>query len=34
MYAPKDASLNIEQRYQNVRLIAAYNEAQLQKPTV
>jgi outer membrane protein OmpA-like peptidoglycan-associated protein len=29
MYAPKDASFEVDQRYQNVRLIAAYNEAQL-----
>lgn len=29
MYAPKDASLEVEQRYQNVRLIAAYSESQL-----
>jgi hypothetical protein len=29
MYAPKNASMEVEQRYQNVRIVAAYNEAQL-----
>ena len=29
MYAPKNASMEVEQRYQNVRIIAAYSEAQL-----
>jgi outer membrane protein OmpA-like peptidoglycan-associated protein len=29
MYAPKNASTEVEQRYQNVRIVAAYNEAQL-----
>ena len=29
MYAPKDASLQVEQRYQNVRIVAAYDEASL-----
>jgi outer membrane protein OmpA-like peptidoglycan-associated protein len=29
MYAPKDASLQVDQRYQNVRIVAAYNAAQL-----
>ena len=29
MYAPKKASAEVEQRYQNVRIVAAYNEAQL-----
>lgn len=29
MYAPKNASMQIEQRYQNVRIVAAYDEAQL-----
>jgi outer membrane protein OmpA-like peptidoglycan-associated protein len=29
MYAPKNASMQVEQRYQNVRIIAAYSEAQL-----
>jgi outer membrane protein OmpA-like peptidoglycan-associated protein len=28
MYAPKDASLAVDQRYQNVRIIAAYSDAQ------
>jgi outer membrane protein OmpA-like peptidoglycan-associated protein len=29
MYAPKDAPQQVEQRYQNVRIVAAYNTAQL-----
>ncbi|MFO1206972.1 MAG: hypothetical protein U1E63_14840, partial [Burkholderiales bacterium] len=29
MYAPKGASMQVEQRYQNVRLIAAYDKSQL-----
>ncbi len=29
MYAPKNASAGVEQRYQNVRIIAAYNESLL-----
>ncbi len=29
MYAPKNASAEVEQRYQNVRIVAAYNETQL-----
>jgi outer membrane protein OmpA-like peptidoglycan-associated protein len=29
MYAPKDASQQVNQRYQNVRIIAAYDKAQL-----
>lgn len=29
MYAPKDASMQVEQRYQNVRIIAAYDTANL-----
>jgi outer membrane protein OmpA-like peptidoglycan-associated protein len=29
MYAPKDASQLVEQRYQNVRIVAAYSTAQL-----
>jgi outer membrane protein OmpA-like peptidoglycan-associated protein len=29
MYAPKDASLQVDQRYQNVRIVAAYNTSQL-----
>ena len=29
VYAPKNASTEVEQRYQNVRIVAAYNEAQL-----
>jgi outer membrane protein OmpA-like peptidoglycan-associated protein len=29
MYAPKNASMEVEQRYQNVRIVAAYNDAQL-----
>ena len=29
MYAPKNASMEVEQRYQNVRIVAAYNKAQL-----
>jgi len=29
MYAPKNASTEVEQRYQSVRIVAAYNEAQL-----
>jgi outer membrane protein OmpA-like peptidoglycan-associated protein len=28
MYAPKDVSLAVDQRYQNVRIIAAYSDAQ------
>jgi outer membrane protein OmpA-like peptidoglycan-associated protein len=28
MYAPKNASLQVDQRYQNVRIIAAYNNPQ------
>jgi outer membrane protein OmpA-like peptidoglycan-associated protein len=31
MYAPKNASYTVEQRYQSVRLIAAYDQAQLPK---
>ena len=29
MYAPKDASTEVAQRYQNVRIVAAYDKAQL-----
>ncbi len=29
MYAPKDASAEVAQRYQNVRIVAAYDKAQL-----
>jgi len=29
MYAPKNASMQVEQRYQSVRIIAAYDKAQL-----
>lgn len=29
MYAPKGASMQVEQRYQNVRIIAAYDKSQL-----
>jgi outer membrane protein OmpA-like peptidoglycan-associated protein len=29
MYAPKDASLQVDQRYQNVRIVAAYSTSQL-----
>jgi outer membrane protein OmpA-like peptidoglycan-associated protein len=29
MYAPKDASQQVDQRYQNVRIVAAYSTAQL-----
>jgi outer membrane protein OmpA-like peptidoglycan-associated protein len=29
MYAPKDASTQVAQRYQNVRIVAAYDKAQL-----
>ena len=29
MYAPKNASMQVEQRYQNVLIVAAYSEAQL-----
>jgi outer membrane protein OmpA-like peptidoglycan-associated protein len=29
MYAPRDASLQVDQRYQNVRIVAAYDQAQL-----
>lgn len=29
MYAPKNASTEVAQRYQNVRIVAAYSEAQL-----
>ena len=29
MYAPKNASTEVEQRYQNVRIVSAYNEAEL-----
>jgi len=29
MYAPKDSSMQIEQRYQNVRIVAAYDTAGL-----
>jgi outer membrane protein OmpA-like peptidoglycan-associated protein len=29
MYAPKNASLEVDQRYQNVRIVAAYDQAQL-----
>jgi outer membrane protein OmpA-like peptidoglycan-associated protein len=29
MYAPKDSSMQVEQRYQNVRIIAAYDTANL-----
>jgi len=29
MYAPKNASMEVEKRYQNVRIIAAYDTAQL-----
>jgi len=29
MYAPKNASMEVEQRYQNVRIIAAYDKSQL-----
>lgn len=29
MYAPKNASQQVNQRYQNVRIIAGYNAAQL-----
>lgn len=29
MYAPKNASYTVEQRYQSVRIIAAYDQAQL-----
>jgi outer membrane protein OmpA-like peptidoglycan-associated protein len=29
MYAPKDASQQVEQRYQNVRIVAAYSTSQL-----
>jgi outer membrane protein OmpA-like peptidoglycan-associated protein len=29
MYAPKDASMAVEQRYQNVLIVAAYDKAQL-----
>jgi outer membrane protein OmpA-like peptidoglycan-associated protein len=29
MYAPKDASTQVDQRYQNVRIVAAYDKAQL-----
>jgi outer membrane protein OmpA-like peptidoglycan-associated protein len=31
MYAPKNASYTVEQRYQSVRIIAAYDQAQLPK---
>jgi hypothetical protein len=29
MYAPKNAPIDVEKRYQNVRIIAAYDKAQL-----
>jgi outer membrane protein OmpA-like peptidoglycan-associated protein len=29
MYAPKDASAQVDQRYQNVRIVAAYDKSQL-----
>jgi hypothetical protein len=29
MYAPKKAPMEVEKRYQNVRIIAAYDKAQL-----
>jgi hypothetical protein len=29
MYAPKNASAAVEQRYQSVRIIAAYDQKQL-----
>jgi hypothetical protein len=29
MYAPKKAPIEVEKRYQNVRIIAAYDKAQL-----
>jgi outer membrane protein OmpA-like peptidoglycan-associated protein len=29
MYAPRDASTQVDQRYQNVRIVAAYDKAQL-----
>ncbi|MGO9512791.1 MAG: hypothetical protein ACLP2F_04005 [Steroidobacteraceae bacterium] len=29
MYAPKNASMQVEQRYQNVRIVAAYDQSQL-----
>jgi outer membrane protein OmpA-like peptidoglycan-associated protein len=29
MYAPRNASMQVEQRYQNVRIVAAYDQAQL-----
>jgi hypothetical protein len=29
MYAPKDASQQVDQRYQNVRIVAAYSASQL-----
>jgi len=29
MYAPKNAPMAVEQRYQNVRIVAAYNKSQL-----
>jgi hypothetical protein len=29
MYAPRNASQQVEQRYQNVRIVAAYDQAQL-----
>jgi outer membrane protein OmpA-like peptidoglycan-associated protein len=29
MYAPRDASLQVDQRYQNVRIVAAYDKSQL-----
>jgi outer membrane protein OmpA-like peptidoglycan-associated protein len=29
MYAPRNASMQVEQRYQNVRIVAAYDQSQL-----
>jgi hypothetical protein len=29
MYAPKNASYTVDQRYQSVRIVAAYDQAQL-----